>query len=59
VQPDGAAALEALEEEPLTSTGDPHAEALRERTLDRDLSDMPKVGVLLADDLALKFVFAE
>ncbi len=59
VQPDGAVALEALEEEPLTSTGDSHSEALRERTLDRDLSDMPKVGVLLADDLAIKFVLAD
>ena len=51
--------LQPLQEEPLASAVDAHAELLRERTLDLDLAEVAEVRVLLADDLAVELVLAD
>src|SRR5205085_9167821 len=59
VQPHGALAPQALEEEALAAAADSHSEPLGERALDRDLAEVREVGVLLADDLAVELVLAD
>src|SRR5207244_6678701 len=59
VQPHGALAAQALEEEALAAARDAHPELLRERALDRDLAVVREVRVLLADDLAVQLVLAD
>ena len=59
VEPDGALALQALQEEALAAALDPHPELLREGALDLDLAVVAEVGVLLADDLAVELVLAD
>src|SRR5207248_6851846 len=57
--PHRALALQALQEEALAATHDPHAHALGERARDLDLAEVAEVGVPLADDLAVELVLPD
>src|SRR5439155_17419668 len=59
VQPDGAFPFQALKEEAFAAASDTHAELLRERALDLDVTVVAEVCVLLADDLAVELVLPD